>query len=93
MDKLFLQKRLYLLRMNDGDSITKHLNAFNSVINQWLSVNIKITKEEKRISIFCSLLDSWDNLVMVVGRNNTTLKIDDVVVALFSEEMRRKTME
>ena len=25
VNKLFLQKKLYLLRMNDGDSITEHL--------------------------------------------------------------------
>ena len=30
---------------------------------------------------------------MAIGSNNTTLKLDDVVVALLSEEMRRKNME
>lgn len=65
--------------MSDGDSVIEHLNAFNIVIGQLLSVDIKITKKEKCISLLCSLQDSWDNLVMAIGRNNTTLKIDDVV--------------
>ena len=32
VNKLFLQKKLYLLRMNDSDSVTEYLNAFNIVI-------------------------------------------------------------
>ena len=88
VNKLFLRKKLYLLRMNDIDSFTEHLNAFNIVISHLLSVYINITEEEKCISLLCSLPDSWDNLVMEIGRNNTTLKINDVVPALLSEEMR-----
>ena len=42
VNKLFLWKKLYNLRMKDGDSVTEHLNAFNTVVSQLLSVNIKI---------------------------------------------------
>eukprot|EP00253_Pinus_taeda_P028713 PITA_28713 len=31
VNKLFLWKKLYNLRMKDGDSVTEHLNAFNSM--------------------------------------------------------------
>ena len=79
--------------MNDGVSFTKHLNAFNTVISQLLSVDIKITEEENCISLFCSLLDSWDNLVMAISSKNTTLNIDYVSTTLLLEEMRRKAME
>lgn len=71
--------------MNEGDSLIEYLNALNNVINQLLFIGIKITKEEKCISLLCSLLDSWDSLVMVIGGNNTTLKIDDVVACVVSE--------
>ena len=93
VNNLFLHNKLYLMRMNDGDSITEPLNAFNIVISQLLSVDIKITEEEKCISLLCCSPDSWDNFVMAIGRKNSTLKIDNVVATLFLEEMRRKTME
>ena len=47
VNKLFLQKKLYNLRMKDGDSVTEHLNAFNTVVSQLLSVDIKISDEDK----------------------------------------------
>jgi hypothetical protein len=39
--------------MNDGDSVTEHLNAFNIVVSQLLSVDIKISDEDKCISLLC----------------------------------------
>jgi hypothetical protein len=33
VNKLFLWKKLYLLRMSDGSSVKEHLNAFNTVIS------------------------------------------------------------
>jgi len=33
VNKLFIKKRLYNLRMKDGDSVTEHLNAFNTVVS------------------------------------------------------------
>ena len=32
VNKLFLWKKLYNLRMKDGDSVTKHMNTFNTVV-------------------------------------------------------------
>lgn len=87
VNKLFLRKKLYLLRMNDGDLVIEHLNAFNIVISELLSMDIKITEEEKCIRLLCSLPDSWYNLVVAIGSNNTTQKIDDVVAYFLSEYM------
>ena len=93
VNKLFLRKKLYNLRMKDGDSVTEHLNAFNTVVGQLASVDIKISDEDKCISLLCSLPDSWDSLVIVIGSNTTTLNFDDIVSALLSEEMRWRNME
>ena len=93
MNKLFLQKKLYNLRMKDGDSVTEHLNAFNTVVSQLLSVDIKISDEDKCISLLCSLPNSWDSLVIAIGSNATALQFDEIVSALLMEEMRRKNME
>eukprot|EP00253_Pinus_taeda_P015954 PITA_15954 len=91
--KLFLQKKLYNLRMKYGDSVTEHLNAFNIVVSQLSSVDIKISDEDKYISLLCSLPNSWDNLVIAIGSNTIALQFDEIVSSLLTEEMRRKNME
>jgi hypothetical protein len=71
VNKLFLRKKLYNLRMRDGDSVAEHLNAFNTVVSQLVSVEIKISDEDKCISLLCSLPDAWDNLVVAIGSNTS----------------------
>jgi hypothetical protein len=88
VNKLFLQKNMYNLRIRDGDSMIEHLNAFKTMVSQLLSVDIKISDEDNCIILLCSLTDLWDSLVMSIGSNTTTLSFDDMVSSLFSEEMR-----
>lgn len=89
-NKIFLQKKLYNLRMKDGDSVIEHLNAFNTVVSQLLSVDIKILDEDKRISLLCSLQNSLDSVVIAIGRNETALQFDEIVSSLLTENMRWK---
>jgi hypothetical protein len=93
VNKLFLRKNLYNLRMRDGDSMAEHLNTFNTIVSQLVYVEIKISNEDKCISLLCSLPNLWDSLVVAIGSNTTSLKFDEVVSSLLSEEMRKKNME
>jgi hypothetical protein len=93
VNKLFLRKKLDNLRMRDGDSVVENLNAFNTVVRQLVSVEIKILYVDKCISLLCSLLESWNSLVVAIGINTTALKFDEVASSLLSEEMRQKNME
>jgi hypothetical protein len=94
VNNLFLQKKLNHLRMEDGDSMTKHLNAFNTLVSQLVSVNIAIAEEDKCITLLCSLADSWDNLVVAIGSTTqSALKYEDVVSSLLYEEMKWKSMD
>jgi hypothetical protein len=88
-----MTKKVYNLRMRDGDSAEENLNTFNTLVSQLVSVEIIISDEDKCIDLLCSLLDSWDNLVVSIGSNTTTLKFDEIVSSLLSEEMRKKNME
>ena len=80
--------------MEDGDSMTNHLNVFNTLVSQLISVDIKMEEEDKCITLLCSLPDSWDNPVEAIGSiTKSTLKYEDIVSSLLSEEMRRESME
>jgi hypothetical protein len=76
VNKLFLRKKMYNLRMRDGYLVVEHLNTCNTVVSQLVSVDIEILDEDKCISFFCSLPDSWDSLVVAIGSNTTSLKFE-----------------
>ena len=64
------------------------------VTNQLSYVKVDFDDEFRALLIFCSLLESWNGLVMVVSNyisGSNTLKFDDVVGVILSEEMRQKT--
>jgi hypothetical protein len=85
VNKLFLRKKMYLLRMSDGSSVNEHLNAFNIVLIQLSSMDINIIDVEKCINLLCSFLDSWDSLVVAIVSNTTTLVLEDVIASLLLE--------
>jgi hypothetical protein len=92
-NKVFLMKRLFNMKMSEGGSVADHLNEFNTSTNQLSSVKVDFDDEVRDLLILCSLLESWNSLVMVVTNfvsGSNTLKFDDVVGVILSEEIRWK---
>jgi hypothetical protein len=86
VNKMFPWKKLYNLRMKYGDLVTKHLNSFNIVVSQLLSIDIKISYQYKCNRLLLFLPDSWGGLVVAIGSNETTLKFC-VVVWLSTDDL------
>jgi len=92
-NKLFLMKQLFNMKMSESGSIADHLNDFNIVTSQLSSVGVNFNAEIRALLFLCLLPKSWNGLVMAISNSvsrSTTLKFDDVVGAILSEEMRRK---
>jgi hypothetical protein len=95
-NKVFLMKRLCNMKMSKGGSVVNHLNEFNTVTNQLSSVKVVFDDEVRALLILCSLSESWNGLVMVLSNSfsgSNTLKFDDVIGVILSEEMRRKSTD
>ena len=89
-NKLFLMKRLFNMKMSEGGSVADHLNDFNTVTNQIISVKVDFDDEVMALLILCSLPERWNGLVMAVSNfvsGSNTLTFDDVVGVILSEEM------
>jgi len=93
-NKVFLMKKLYNLKMKEGASVTKHLNAFNIITNQLAFVKIILDNEIRAILLMSSMPESWENLIVAMSTSTTTrtLKFDDASGSLMNEALRRKSI-
>ena len=62
-NKLYLKKLLYGLRINEVTTVLEHLNFFNKVISELLTVDVKIDEENKALIFLSSLSQSYDHIV------------------------------
>jgi hypothetical protein len=53
--------------MGHGDFLVEHMNDFDTIMTQMILVGVKMDDEDHCVALLCSLLDSWDNLVMAIG--------------------------
>jgi hypothetical protein len=54
-NKVQLMKKLFNLKMTESTSVTQHLNNFNSITNQFLSVEIEFDDEICALILLASL--------------------------------------
>ena len=83
-------KRLFNMKMSESGSVADHLNEFNTLTSQLSSVKVNFDDEVRALLILCSFPESQNSLVMDVSNSvpiSNTLKFDDVVGVILSEEM------
>ena len=91
LNKVFIMKHLFNMKMSEGGSVADHLNEFNTVTSQLSLVGVTFDDEVRALLFLCSLPKSWNGLVMAISNSisrSITLKFYDVVGAILSEEMR-----
>ena len=89
-NKVFIMKCFFNRKMLEGGYNFYYLNDFNTTTNQLSFVGVNFDDEVRSLLILCSLLESWDGLVMAVSNyvsGSSTLKFDDVIGVILSEEM------
>ena len=89
-NKLYLKKKLYGLRMNKGTTVLEHLNFFNMVISELLTVNVKIDEEDKALILLSSLPESYDHIITTMLCGKKTLILEEVMSTFLSNEITKK---
>ena len=85
-------KKLFNLKMSESGHVVEHLNSFNTVVNQLVSVGIKFDDEICALILLASLPNSWEPMRAAITNSigNATLKFIDVRNVILVEELRRK---
>lgn len=93
LNKAFLMKRLFHMKMVKRGTIIEQLNEFNTATSQLKSMSMNFDEEVRTLLILFSLPKSWDGLVMTLSNSlgSRSLKFYDIVSIILSEEVHRKS--
>ena len=95
LNRVSVFRKLVRLRYQDGSSMAEHLNTFQGLISQTVSLDIPLANEVLTLLLLGSLPDSWETLVVTLGTatQQKDLTLDMLKSSLLHEEARRKEHE
>ena len=77
--------------MNEETVVLEHLNFFNKIINELLSVDVKIDEEDKVLIVLSSLSQSYNHIVTIMLYGKKTLILKEVTSTLLSNKIRKRS--
>ena len=77
--------------MKEGTTVLEHLNFFNKIINEFLTVDVKIDDENKVLILLSSLSQSHDHIVTTILYSKKTLILKEVLSTLLIKGDYEKT--
>ena len=80
---MFLMKKLFHLKMDEGAGVAAHVNEFNTIVNQRTSVKIEFDNEVRALILLASLPKA-DVSNSVISK----LKFNDVRDRILAEKVR-----
>ena len=76
--------------MKEGTTVLEHLNAFNKVISELLTVDVKIDEEDKVLILLNSLPESCDHIVTTMLYDKENLILEEVMLTLLTNEIKKR---
>ena len=67
----------------------EHLNFFNKVISELLTIDVKIDEKDKALILLSFILESYDHIVTTMFYGKETLILEEVASTLLSNEIRK----
>ena len=92
-NKLTLHKKLYDLKLEDGQSVQKHLKALTEIFDELAIIGDPLDDESKVVHALASLPESYDMLVTALEAGSDVPKLEVVTERLLHEESKRKSKD
>ena len=92
INKVYLMRHLFNLKMGEEASVADHINEFNVIISQLSSVDIDFEDEVCALILLSLLPDSWANTVTTVSNSSRSigLTFDSIWDLILSKDIRRR---
>jgi hypothetical protein len=72
-NKLFLQRRFFTIKMQEGEDLLAHINMVKALANQLRSIEVKIEDEDVYMVLLMSFPSYFDNLVTSLESMSTKM--------------------
>ena len=89
-NKLELRRKLYSLRMNNGDSVQSHIKEMTEIFNNLSVIGDAVSEDDRVVYLLASLPDSYNMLVTALESNADVPKMELVTERLLHEERKLK---
>ena len=87
-NKLELRRKLYSLRLKDGESVQEHIKAMTELFDALAVMDSPVSDEDKVVHLLASLPDSFNMLVTALEANSESVpkmeKLKDVICVMTS---------
>ena len=80
-------RKLVRLIYQDGSSMIEHLNTFQGLESQTISLEVPLAYEELTLLLLGSLLDSWETLIVTLG---TATQYKELTLDLLKSSLLQK---
>jgi hypothetical protein len=93
-NKLFLRRRFFTIKMQEGNDMLVHINTVKALAYQLRSIELNITDEDVYMVFLMSLPPSFDNLVTSLESMSTKdVDLQFIVARLLHKVSKRKECE
>ena len=89
-NKLELRRRLYSLRLKEGDSVQEHIKAMIEIFNGLSVIGDPVSDEDRVVHLLASLPETFNMLVTALEASPNVPKMEIVTERLLHEERKMK---
>ena len=90
-NKLELRRKLYALRLKDGESVQEHIKRMTEIFEELSVIDDPVSDDDRVVHLLASLPDSFDMLVTALQANSETVpRMEIVTERLLHEELKLK---
>ena len=93
VNKVTLQRKLYNLKLKDGQSMQKHVKMLTKIFDELSIIGDSLDEENQVVHLLASLPESYDMLVTALEASPEVPKLEVVTERLLHEETKHRDKE
>ena len=89
-NQLFLRRRFFTYKMEEGDDVLEHINKIKTLAEQLDAVGAPVSEDDLVITLLASLSESYGFLITALKSRADSLSWEFVTSRLLHEDLKRK---